>query len=99
MPNPRRGRETGMSDTATMGRGWTPRELARLLRVRPERVRAWIEAGEMPALNTASTRCGKPRYVVLPHHLAEWERRHRVAIPPSPAPRRRKPATPDYYPD
>jgi len=39
-------------------RGHTPAELARLLRVSPDRVRAWIANGELGALNlgTASRR-------------------------------------------
>lgn len=82
------------------GAGLTPRELARLLRVSPDRVRAWIASGELGALNTAAARCGKPRYVVLPHHLAEFEQR-RGAARPKPAPRRRRrtPEMIDYFPD
>jgi len=54
-------------DTA---RGMTPREVGRLLRVSHDRIRAMILRGELGALNMGATRCGKPRYVVLPHHLA-----------------------------
>jgi hypothetical protein len=81
-------------------RGWTPNELARVLRVSPDRVRAWIQAGDLGAINTARRRCGRPRYVVLPHHLAEFARR-RAAAPPQPPPRRRRrqPDVIDYYPD
>jgi excisionase family DNA binding protein len=78
----------------------TPREVARLLRVSKDRVRAWIEAGELAAVNVSPTRCGRPRYVVLPEHLAAWERSRRVSPPPRPAPRRRRqPTITDYYPD
>jgi hypothetical protein len=81
-------------------RGWTPNELARLLRISPERVRAMIVAGELGAVSTARTRSGRPRYVVLPCHLDEYVRRHRVSPPPRPAPRRRRRTVPiDYYPD
>jgi hypothetical protein len=79
--------------------GWTPRELARLLRISPDRVRGFIRAGELKALNVASTRSGRPRFVILPHHLAEFEQR-RQAVPPSKPPRRRRqPAVVDYFPD
>lgn len=83
-------------------RGYTPNELARLLRVSPDAVRAWIKAGELGALDTARRRCGRPRYVILPHHLAEFEHRRRAATPAAkPAPRRRQRRTVavDYYPD
>lgn len=88
-------------DADTAARGYTPNELARLLRVSPDRVRAWIHSGELAALDTARHRCGKPRYVILPQHLAEFERRRRAATPAAkPAPRRRKQtAEIDFYPD
>jgi excisionase family DNA binding protein len=85
---------------ATGRRGYTPNELARLLRVSPDRVRGWIARGELRAVNMAEVRCGKPRYVVLPHHLAEFERRRTAAPPPKPAPRRRRQRDQiDFYPD
>jgi excisionase family DNA binding protein len=74
----------------TTGRGWTPRELARVLRVSPDRVRAWIKSGELGAIDTARHRCGKPRYVILPHHLAEFERGRAAAAPAKPQRRRRR---------
>jgi hypothetical protein len=80
-------------------RGYTPRELARLLRVSPDRIRAWITRGELGAINTAPVLCGKPRFVVLPHHLAEFELRRRAAAPPKPSRRQQRPAVVDYYPD
>jgi hypothetical protein len=82
------------------GSGRTVREVARLLRVSPDRVRAWIKAGDSPAINTAPAKCGRPRYVVLPHHLDEFERRRRVEPPSKPAPRRRRAAGEiDFFPD
>jgi excisionase family DNA binding protein len=91
-----------MRDHATEAcRGWTVRELAAYLRIGKDRLRGMIQRGEMPALNLAPHRCGRPRYVVLPEHLAQWERSRRVSPPPRPAPRRqRKPeGWIDYYPD
>jgi hypothetical protein len=79
-------------------RGVTPRELARILRVSPDRVRGWIASGELGAVNTARTRCGKPRFVVLPHHLAEWERRRQTGPPPKPTRRRKQSGIVDYFP-
>jgi hypothetical protein len=82
------------------GRGWTPNELAALIRVSPDRVRSWIASGELGAINTARVGCGRPRFVVLPHHLAAFERR-RAAAQPTPAPRRgrRLIGAVDYYAD
>jgi excisionase family DNA binding protein len=78
--------------------GLTPREVARLLRVSPDRVRAWIASGELGAIDTARHRCGRPRYVVLPHHLAALEAARRAGPPPRPPRRRSRPCLVDYYP-
>jgi excisionase family DNA binding protein len=80
-------------------RGYTPRELGRLLRVSPDQVRRWIQSGELGAIDTSRRRCGRPRYVILPHHLAAWERSRLAATPPEPPRRRRQAAgVIDYYP-
>jgi hypothetical protein len=81
-------------------RGWTPRELAKLLRMSADRIRSMILRGELSAINTSPHRCGKPRYIVLPCHLAEWERTRRVVPPPKTSPRRRRRAGRiDHFPD
>ena len=87
--------------SAQASRGYTPAELARLLRVSADRIRAWIKRGELGAINTAPGRLGKPRFVVLPHHLEEFERKRRAAVPAArPAPRRKRPAGyVDFFPD
>jgi hypothetical protein len=69
------------------------------LRVSPDRVRAWIARGELGAINTSEALCGRPRYVILPHHLAAFEQRHQAAPPPKPARRKRQQGATDYYPD
>jgi hypothetical protein len=80
-------------------RGWTPNELAQLLRVSPEKVRGWIARGELAALNVAAARCGKQRLVVLPHHLQEFEKARRAGPPPAPPRRRKRGPAVDYFPD
>jgi excisionase family DNA binding protein len=75
------------------------RETARYLRVGRDRVRDLIRRGDLGAIDTATGRNRKPRWVILPHHLAEFARRHAVAEAPRPTPRRRRPALKDYYPD
>jgi excisionase family DNA binding protein len=84
------------ADTAPAGGGLVVREVAKVLRVSPDRVRAWIKSGELGAINTS--RRGKPRFVVLPHHLAAFELARAVAPPPRPDRRRRKRVY-RYYPD
>jgi hypothetical protein len=91
--------DTSHTPADVTSRGHTPNELARILRVSPDQVRAWIKSGELGAIDTSRRRCGRPRFVVLPHHLAEWERRRSAAQPPKPARRKRPPAVIDYYPD
>jgi hypothetical protein len=86
-------------DVAPVAAGLTVREVARRYRISPDKVRALIARGELRAINTASVLCGKPRWVVTPEALAEFERR-RAGGPPPEAPRRkkRKPVV-DYYAD
>jgi hypothetical protein len=91
--------DTPLSLHALSERGLTPRELGKYLRVSPDRVRAWINSGELSALNTVSTRCGKPRYVILPHHLAEFEQGRQACPFRKPLRRKRQSAAMDFYPD
>ena len=80
--------------------GLTPTELGHYLRVSPDYIRDEIRAGRLGAINTSRQRCRRPRYVVLPHHLAAWERSHAAAIPEQLVPRQRKRTQQvDYYPD
>jgi hypothetical protein len=83
----------------TTQRGYTPRELARVLRISPDRVRALIQSGQLGAIDTARTRSGRPRYVILPCHLDAYVQRHQVSAPPAPVPRWRRRQVRDYYPD
>jgi hypothetical protein len=81
-------------------RGFTVADVARRYRVSPDKVRAWIRGGELLAINTGSVMCGKPRFVVLPQHLAEFERRRAGGPPATPPRRRRRRAQEvDFYPD
>jgi excisionase family DNA binding protein len=77
----------------------TTREVAKYLRISEDRIRALIRKGELGAIDTAPNRFGRPRFVVLPHHLAEWEKSRRVATPPPKPKRKKRTVVKDYYPD
>ncbi len=91
-----------MSDrtlSPVLATGLTVPELARFLRVGEDTIRGWIRRGELAAINTASP-LGKPRFVVLPHHLVAFEASRQVVPAAKKATRRRKRTTEiDYYPD
>jgi excisionase family DNA binding protein len=80
-------------------RGLTTRELARYLRISPDRVRAMIASGELGAINTSATKCSRARYVVLPEHLAAWVRQRAAGPAPRPPRRTQRIALVDFYPD
>jgi hypothetical protein len=79
--------------------GLTVRQVAERYRISRDRVRALIRSGELGAINTAPAKCGKPRFVCLPHHLAEYEASISVGPPPAPARRRKRIGQVDYFPE
>jgi excisionase family DNA binding protein len=82
----------------TLGRGYSVRDMARLLRSGRERVTGMIRRGELPAVNVGTH--ARPRYVILPHQLEEFVNGRRAAETPAPARKRRRAAAiRDYYPD
>jgi transposase len=84
----------------TIAMGLTTRDVAQRYRVGEDKVRAWIARGELAAVNTATTLCGKPRWVVLPEALAEFERRRRGGPAEKlKARRRRQLGAVDYFAD
>jgi transposase len=85
------------SDRASVG--LTASEVARRYRVSPDKVRAWIARGELQAVNTSTVLCGRPRWIVPPEALAEFERRRAGGPAPKPPRRRRRTPIVDYYPD
>jgi Helix-turn-helix domain len=89
-----------MPDISSQARGLTVADLALLLRVGEDKIRLWIKAGELMAVNTAATLASKPRWIVLPRDLDEFQRRRSGATPPKPARRRyKKISKVDYFPD
>jgi excisionase family DNA binding protein len=85
--------------TETTPAGLTVAEVARRYRVGEDKVRTWIRKGELRATNTSSVLCGKPRWVIPPEALAEFEKRRAGGPAPKPARRRKKTQVVDYYPD
>lgn len=79
--------------------GLTVAEVARRYRVGRDTVRGWIRSGDLPALNTGATLCGRPRFVVTAEGLAAFERLRSAARPPKPVRRKRRSGAVDYYPD
>ncbi len=81
------------------GRGLTVADVAKRYRVGEDKVRAWIKSGLLKAVNTQDVACGKPRFVVLPEALTEFERTRSPAPFPK-VPRRRRPTGQiDFFPD
>jgi excisionase family DNA binding protein len=86
-----------LHDDTAVGR--TVPETAAYLRVGEEKIRSWIKAGELAAINVGATACGRPRFIVLPESLAAFTRKRSAAKPPRAPRRRRKAAAVDFYPD
>jgi hypothetical protein len=87
------------SNVICAARGLTVRDVALRYRVGEDKVRRWIKAGELAAINTAATLCGKPRYVVTVEAIKRFDARRTVCPPPKTERRRRQSGVTDYYPD
>jgi len=76
------------------------RDVARRYRVSPDKVRRWIDRGELLAVNTAAALCGRPRWVIPAEALVEFEKGRRGGPTPKPQRRqRRRVHEIDFYPD
>jgi hypothetical protein len=81
-------------------RGLTPRQAALYYRVSRAVIMRWLKDGTLGSITLPDAN-GRPRYVVLPRHLAEFEARHATPARPARPKRARKPrakAVPDYFP-
>lgn len=80
--------------------GLTVEDVARRYRVSPDKVRGWIGRGELRAINTSAALCGRPRWIITPESLADFEKARRGGPGPKAPPRRRRRAgEQDFYPD
>ena len=75
-----------MARTATR-RKLTPPELAAEYGVSTDKVHTWIRNGELRAIDAATVRGGRPRYLIDPNDVAAFEAARSVA-PPLPTVRR-----------
>ncbi|HUO07058.1 MAG TPA: helix-turn-helix domain-containing protein [Phycisphaerae bacterium] len=71
-----------------MAEALTPPKLAERYGVSPDKVLRWITAGEIRAVNIATNPRGRPRWVIPPGALEEFERRRSSSPPPKPQRRR-----------
>lgn len=82
-----------------MGNSFTPPEIAARLRVKPEKILAWIRSGALKAINVAGRLGGRPRWRILPEDLTAFLDSRR-ATPPAPlklARQRRRPTPERTY--
>jgi hypothetical protein len=80
-----------------LARGFTLRELAQRWRVGRDKVRAWVMAGRLAAINVGADR-GRPRFVVPPEAVLDFEQGRSAAAPPKPPRRRKRINVIDFYP-
>jgi excisionase family DNA binding protein len=79
---------------------FTPPEVARVLRVDVMKVLAWINRGELAAVNVASPGATRPRWRISEPALQDFLRA-RTATPPPPVqrrPRRRRSHVIEFFP-
>jgi hypothetical protein len=88
---------TNADDRVEPRAGYTVADVAARYRVSPDKVRAWIDRGELAAVNTAANLCGRPRYVITPQALAAFEQGQRAAGPKPQQTRGRKPRVPEVF--
>ena len=70
----------------------TPPELASRWRVSPDKVRAWIESGELRAINLAARLSGRPRYRIDLADVLIFEQRRQTRGAPRTQRRKSVPA-------
>ena len=67
-----------------------PTDIARRYRVSVHKILRWIATSELRAINVATDIARRPRWIVTPEALAEFERRRAAQLAPAPRRRRRK---------
>ena len=85
--------------TPAPARSLTVTEFAQHYRVGEDKVRAWINRGELAAVNVAGSLCGRPQLRITPAAITAFERLRSAGTPPAPRRRKKKTAKVDYFPD
>ncbi|MCE9556755.1 MAG: helix-turn-helix domain-containing protein [Planctomycetes bacterium] len=75
----------------------SPAEVARRWGIKPTKVLTWIRAGELRAIDAATVRGGRPRFLIDLEDLAAFEAARAVTPPAAPTTRRRRLATKEYF--
>lgn len=75
----------------------TPPEVARRWKVSPDKVLAFIRAGELQAFNISSKPSGRPRYRILMDEVIAFEQRRTVRQRPRPRQQRRRRTQYDFF--
>jgi hypothetical protein len=78
--------------------GFSVADLCRRWKAGAAKIHGFLRRGELVGVNIATTLSGRPQWRVTRESVAAFERR-RSSAPAPKLPRRRKPATFDYYPD
>jgi hypothetical protein len=91
--------QAATTETAEATRGLTVADVATRLRVSADKIRGFINRGELAAINTATALRGRPRWVITPEALADFKRLRASGPPSKPARRRKRSQLVDYYPD
>ncbi len=68
----------------------SPPQLAEHFGVDAKKIIGWIRAGELRAVNIATTTCGRPRWKISPSDLAAFESARAAGPQPRVTRRRRK---------
>src|SRR5262249_50226894 len=68
----------------------TVSDFAQRYRVGEDKIRAWIARGELRAINTAATLAGRPRWVIPPEAVKEFEAKRMGGVVSAPARNRRR---------
>lgn len=69
----------------------TPPQLASQWGISPDKVHAWIRAGELKAIGMSTTRGGRPRYLIDAKDIESFEKRRAVVPPVAKVPKRKPP--------
>ena len=75
----------------------TPPEIAKELRIRPDKVLTWIRSGELVAVNLAENIGGRPRWRISEADLQDFLRRRQATPPPKQTRQRRAKPAKSYF--